>query len=108
MRCILLRVDAAVLGRRSNSSELEVRIGGIVGMSISNEDEREDIRESEGMSGDGGGAKPVTQSITRKRGGLVGVDDEWLLERLFNVPLLNNSSKVVEDWLMRSVRWIAV
>lgn len=105
MRSTLLRVDAAVLGRRSNSIDPGIRIGGILVGSIPKEDESDDIRDSESISGDCGGAKPVTQSITRKRGGLLGTEDvEWLLERLFETFLLNRSSRVAEGWLIRSAR----
>lgn len=58
------------------------------------EDEREDMRERDGISGDCGGAKPVTQSITKKRECLLGVDDKWLLDRWLNVSALKMSSIV--------------
>lgn len=105
MRSTLLWVDAAVLGRRSISMEPGMRIGGMLAGSMPNEDESDDMRDSEGMSGDDGGAKPVTQSITRKRESLLGTEVvEWLLERLFNALLLNRSCRVAPGWLIRSVR----
>lgn len=63
IRSILLRDDAAVLGRLSSSSELDIRSGGILVASIPNDDESEDMRESEGMSGDCGGANPLHSQL---------------------------------------------
>lgn len=77
MRSTLLRVDAAVLGRRSSSGDPGIRMSGTLAGSKPNEDESDDMRDSDGISGEGGGAKPVTQSMTRKRDSLLGiVDDE--------------------------------
>lgn len=109
MRSTLLRDDAAVLGRLSRSRDPGMRIGGTAAGSMPKEDESEDMRDREGMSGDCGGAKPVMQSMTRKRGSLLEREDwDALLVWVCGAGLLSKSSRLLECWLIRSTRWIAV
>jgi hypothetical protein len=106
----LLALERAVLGRRSSSGELESWTGGVLVGSNPNEEESEDMRERDGMSGERGGAKPVTQSITNTRWGRFAseVRDDTLPDLSWDVVFLVRSSKVVDAGrLRRSVRWMA-
>lgn len=80
-RSNLLAPERAELGRRS-SCGVESCIGGVFTGSSANEDERDDMRERDGMSGERGGAKPVMQSMTSTRWGRFAneVFDDTLLD----------------------------
>lgn len=81
IRSNLLVLDRAVLGRRSGIG-IDIWIGGVFVGSSANDDERDDMRERDGMSGERGGAKPVIQSMTSTRWGLFAneVLDDALLD----------------------------
>lgn len=80
MRSNLLPLEAAVLGRRCISGDEPGDVGNcaLVG-SNPKDDESDDTRESAGMSGDRGGAKPVTQSMIKVLGGRRGADGDSIL-----------------------------
>jgi hypothetical protein len=106
-RSNLLAPERAVLGRRSSSGELEIFIGGVFVGSSPNEDERDDTRERDGMSGERGGAKPVMQSITSTRWGLFAIEvlEDTLLDLSWVGVTLTRSSRVVDAGrFRRSVR----
>ncbi len=82
-RSNLLAHERAVLGRRS-SCGVESWIGGVFVGSSANEDDIDDIRERDSMSGERGGAKPVMQSMTSTRWGLFA--NEVLDDALLDLP----------------------
>ena len=110
-RSNLLAPERAVLGRRSICG-VESWTGGVFVGSSANEDDRDDMRERDGMSsGERGGAKPVMQSMTNTRWGLF--ENEALDDALLDLPCdggpFMRSSRVVDlGRARRSARWIAV
>jgi len=112
-RSNLLVPEYAVLGRRSKSGELDSWTDELDFGSSANEDDKDDMRDNDSGSGSGecGGAKPVMQSITSTRCGLLAgeVLDDVLPVLLCIGGSFSRSSRVVDAGrLRRSARWMAL